>query len=305
MRSSPLRWIVFALVALVAACGRGGADRQPGPARIVVSIPPLEGLARALAPEAEIVTLLPPGMSEHGFELTPGAIAATGRADLVVLVGAGLEPQVERLLKAQGERAGREVIRFGDVVGVHADPHAGHDHGPGEACEHDHGGVDPHLWLDPALVEQFVPELAAAVARVAGDAESVTEHAMAFLERVRDVDRAHRSALEPFSGKAIVTQHGAFSRLAERYGLRIAAVLRAGETTEPTPALIAEVARLAREGEIAAIFAEPQSSAAEAERLAERAGLRVGVLDPLGSGDWEALMRGNLEALVEGLSGGR
>ena len=298
------------LFAFLPACSREPEPPANRPVRIVVSIPPLEGLVRELAPGAEITTLVPPGMSEHGFEITPASIAATGAADLVVLVGAGLEPQVERLLFAQAERGARTVIRFGDIVGVSADPHAGHDHGPGEDHDHAHSSdldSDPHLWLDPVLVERFIPALSQSVMSAmlrAGDesgAANLEAHTARLLTRVREIHAQHETCLEPFRGHAIVTQHAAFGRLAARYHLEIAAVLRAGEMSEPTPAVIAQVAALAREKGVKAIYAEPQSSSADARRLAEATNLRMLTLDPLGKGNWEELMLQNLESLIEGL----
>ena len=43
---------------------------------------------------------------------------------------------------------------------------------------------------------------------------------------------------------------------------------------------------------------------APAISVTRETGVRVGTLDPLGQGDWEALMLRNLDALVEGLGGG-
>lgn len=100
-----------------------------------------------------------------------------------------------------------------------------------------------------------------------------------------------------------MTHHNAFGRLAARYGLRVEAVLKQGETGEPTPATIAKVTGLARAGTISAVFVEPQSNPALAKRIAAETGVKVLTLDPLGKGEWAAMMRNNLDALVEGLSG--
>lgn len=312
-RPTPLRAALLGALALLAtaltAC-TDRADAEPDadarPVRIVVSIPPLAGLIHELAPEAQVTLLVPPGVSEHNFDITAAAIAATGAADLVVLNGAGLEPQVERLLKSQGERKGRSVIRFGDVVGVTND---GHDHQDGHDHDHDHdhGAIDPHLWLDPVLVERFTPALSQALmsAMLRADDQngmkSLEARTAHLLTRVRAVDQEYREQLKPFTGRSIVTQHAAFGRLADRYGLQVAATLRAGDMVEPTPAVIAQVARLAREQGVKAVFTEPQSSGMDARRLSEATGLKLLVLDPLGTGNWEELMLTNLESLVEGL----
>lgn len=312
-------------VSLVAAgCGDRAGDRAAGgegaeAIRIVVSIPPLSGLVRAVAPEGSVVeVMIPPGTSEHGFELTPSAAAAIGKADLGVVVGLGLDGQIERMLPRRlHEPGGRGPVTFvvADAMDVESDAgaHAGHahDHAHGEDGHHHHGAVDPHVWLDPVLVERMIPGLREAVIRAMerraqgpiddASRKAVEDRAGRLLAEVRAVHAEHERALGPLKGRALVTQHAAFGRLAERYGLVVAATLRPGDSLEPTPGVVAEVSRLVREKEVRAIYAEPQSAPTEARRLAEMTGARFLVLDPLGDGDWAAMMRANLAALVEGL----
>ncbi len=291
--------------------------------RAVVSIPPLVGLVRPLLPQgSEVVSVLPAGASEHGFELTPSAMAALARADLVVVVGMGLEPQIERVLRAN-PRENRELLEMAEAVQVRSSaPFDGdtgegldgdqHDH-DGEEHDHDHahGGVDPHLWLDPELVAKFVAPLRDSiinVMRTKGGMSAVQtvelKGAVRALEKqVEMVDGMYRERLGPFAGRGIVTHHNAFGRLTARYGLRVEAALKQGETGEATPGTIARVTELARAGTISAVFVEPQSNPALARRISAETGVRVLTLDPLGQGEWETMMRNNLDALVEGLSG--
>lgn len=300
-------WIMLMGQASVAGGSSDAASGEPT-LRVVVSIPPLLGIVRPLLPSgAEVSSVLPVGASEHGFEVAPSAINALARADMVVLVGLGLDAQVERVVRAD-PRGGRVVVVFAEAVGVGGD-NATHEHADGD--DHDHGPVDPHLWLDPSLVGRFVAPTRDAVieamrARGGMSAAQTVElkgAVRAFERQVTDIDSRYRSALEPFAGRGIVTHHDAFGRLAERYALRVEAVLRQGETGEPTPATIAKVAGLARAGRISAVFVEPQSNPALAKRLSAETGVKALTLDPLGQGEWASMMRSNLDALVEGLSG--
>jgi zinc/manganese transport system substrate-binding protein len=266
--------------------------------RVVVSIPPLRGLVEPMFPEGTVfTTLVESGRSVHGFEPTPAHMASLARADVVVIVGLGLEGRVADAVRHGGTRAG--LIEMASVLGIEGGGHAsheGHDHGEGEAC----GLVDPHLWLDPVLARDFVAALPGLVpARAAERAASAGPGMVAAIE---EIDALYRERLAPFAGRAIVTHHASMGRPAAQYGLRVAAVLRPVETVETSAGDIA-AARAAIEAEgVGAIFVEPQFSGSTAERLAESAGVRLVVLDPLGSGDWFAMMRSNLDALVEGLS---
>jgi zinc transport system substrate-binding protein len=309
---APLGTVVAAVVVLVgvlvAGCGPSSTEppaRQPGPPRVVVTIAPLAGLVRGVAgPDAEITTLLPAGASPHGFELTPDDVRAMARADVIIAVGVGLEPWLERRLRSAPDLA-RRAASFADLVGIDApivhahegDGHPGHE-------GHNHGPVDPHLWLDPVLVESFVAALPAVLAdRVAeGLPPDLTERAADLAARVRATHDAYTVRLAPFEGASIVANHAAFVRTCERYGLTLAGVLRPNDAAEPTPTELADAQRAIADAGAVAVFAEPQYDTTLAERLAAATGVPLGTLDPLGTGDWFEMMSANLDEFERVLS---
>ncbi|NUQ53100.1 MAG: zinc ABC transporter substrate-binding protein [Phycisphaerales bacterium] len=301
--------------------------REPGAARIVATIAPLGALTRELLPEgAQLRVLLPPGRSEHGYEPTPVDIAALARADVVVYVGLGLEPRVEEFLK-KNPSARRVDLSMAASLKLEGDEH-NHEHEHGHAGDagrgggsettsddphagHDHGPIDPHVWLDPVLVKEFVTPLADAVdhaVRAAGPMSAEQETKLAALrealaKKVDDLHAEYGAALEPLAGRSIVTHHSAWGRLAGRYGLKVAAVLRPIETAESTPADIAGAVAAVKERGAGAIFVEPQFNNESAKRVADAAGVKMLVLDPLGGEDYFVMMRTNLTALQDGLAG--
>lgn len=277
------------------ACSRAPDPGDDGQVRVLVSIPPLAGLVEAMLPEgAQVESLIPVGSSVHAYQLRPDDRARVARADLVVMVGLGLEGGATGLLESAEDR----LVRFDTVVGI-TDPHAGHTHGPD--CDHGHG-PDPHLWLDPDLVTKLVRELHPRFMTLPEmDQASLTGRTNNLLVQIGVVDSRYQQQLWPMEGQAIVTHHNAWSRLTDRYGLRVAAVLRPIATGEPTPAELAQAREaIEREG-ATTIFVEPQFDAALAKRLAENAGVQVRQLDPIGDGDWSAMMLDNLAQLVEGI----
>lgn len=327
--SRPLTGLLVVLLGLLGvALALTGCEREardPDQLSVVVSIPPLKSLVEPLLPPgSEIRVLLPPGVSEHALDLRPSDAAALAEADLVVLVGLGLEYRVERQLERQSSRRARHsprIIRLAETAGLAkpgdhhhahhncADPHHHHHH---DHKHEDADGLDtdPHLWLDPVLVRTLPPAVADAVrATLQGrdrwdeDRASTLDQALAsLLEEIEGVHRAYETRIEPFRGEAIVTHHAAFGRLASRYGLRIAEVLRPYESAEPTPGHIARTASKIKAENIRAVFVEPLYRGGEARRVAESAQIRLGRLDPLGTGDWAAMMLGNLDELERALA---
>lgn len=295
----------------VAASARAQAQPSEKPLRVVVTVAPLRGIIEPLLPKgSSIKVLMPPGRSEHGYEFSAADLRELAKADLVFYVGLGLEPRLESLL-SKDPRPTRVAACFADAAGIKAEPaeHEHHDDPTHAEDEHEHP-LDPHLWLDPVLVKQVVPKLAAAVHR-AGGSESKPDAALnpALAKRADDhaarigtVDEEYRQKLAPFKGRAIVTHHNAFPRLADRYGLRVAAVIRGLENAEPSPEKMEEVVKAIKKEQVPTIFVEPQYSAGLAERIAREAGVKVSRIDPIGDGDWFKLMERNLESLVKGLS---
>jgi zinc transport system substrate-binding protein len=300
------RGIASALLALLGVIGLlpGCEPACPDPAplahggTVVVSIPPLAGLVRPLLPpNSEVTVLVPAGRTAHGYRPTPEDIAAIGRADAVVLVGMNLETGMAKAVR------GKPVIKMSEVLGLDEDPHAGHDHS-GDEHDHDHAAhTDPHLWLDPVLAARFVRALPGAVPESLRN-EETAQNAEWLAEKIDGIDAEYAERLAPFAGRAIVTHHASFTRVAERYGLEVAAVLRAIETLEPSPADIAGAVRAIEDRGVGAIFVEPQFGVTSATRVADSAGVELVTLDPLGDGNWIELMRANLDALVTGLGAG-
>ncbi len=282
-----------------------GESRHTGP-RAIVSLPPLISLVQPLIDAAAggdkprpVTSLIPVGRSEHGYEIPPARLAELLEADLVVLIGLGLEPQVERFLAERAPTGVRRVVRLADVAGIdHGAADHDHEHGPDGECLHH--GADPHLWLDPVLVERLVGSLEEALiasGRVDdGAAARVRAAGTALRERIRAVHERYALACGAFPSKLIVVGHDAWGRLAARYGLQTVAI--AGlNATEPTPAALERARKAVEEHRLSAIFVEPQLSDRAGRRIASLTGVEVRRLDPLGSGDWFAMMESNLSEL--------
>ena len=109
---------------------------------------------------------------------------------------------------------------------------------------------------------------------------------------------------------AVVVSHAAFGYLTRRYRLEQVPVMGAAPESEPSPAALAAIVRLARQRKVQAIFFEPLVSRRLAETLALEVGARTLVLNPIeGLTREEAaarkgyldLMATNLDSLREGL----
>ncbi len=312
----------------LSGCSRpadSGAALEAGqPISAVVSIAPLREVVEALLPEgSEVHVLVPTGASPHGYAPSPSDIARLDRADLVVLVGMGLEGPSASLL--DNARPGRSIV-FAHIVedvlaeemfGQHvcnavvapsenapadAQSKDGHSHGAHASCTH---VGDPHLWLDPALMKRLVQGVADHLET--RGAAPTPARVTALTDRIEQADREARQVLSEVAGGRLITQHDAWRRFASAYELEVlGSVLPAG-VGQPTAgdmkrALDAiEAARAASSLPIA-IMTEPQLDPRIAQRVAQSARLPLGMLDPLGEGDWFALHVRNARVIADTLS---
>lgn len=316
----PTGWAFLALFLAMAAQAAGAP-----PITVVAAIHPIADLVRQVAgAEAEVITLLPPGVSPHTFEPTPGTIQAVAKSRIFFAVGAGLEIWAGKLIRAAAARdltvvdlaqgvplitdletadaaAGRKLR--GAALGL--DEENGRDHGHDESGHA--GGVNPHYWTDPVLALGMVDRIETALlAALPGSRDGIAQRAANLRTRLRELDAEIRRAVAGFRSRRLVTFHNSWPYFARRYGLELAGVIETAPGREPSPRHLLQIVAAIRALKIPVVFAEPQLPARPAEVIAQEARVRILILDPIGGVPPDRvgyldLMRYNLHVLEEGL----
>ena len=191
-----------------------------------------------------------------------------------------------------------------------SDDHDEHDdHESGDHDDHDHSGGDPHIWLDPLSVADAVPAIIEA-AIAAGADTSVRACGQDYIDELEALDGEIRATLAviPDDARYLVTNHDAFGYFANRYDFEVVGTVIPSLSTlaETNPADLADLAAVIEELDIPTVFSEEQTSARDAEALADAIpGLTVVALDS-GSlrdtdDDYLSMMRRNAAAIAEAL----
>lgn len=288
---------VLAVTALFAttACGAAatGSDAPAeGTPQVLAAFYPLQWLTEQVGgPDVTVTSLTAAGVEPHDLELGVPQMAQLEDATLTVYIK-GVQPAVDEAVtpdRAFDAATAIATLPSGAPAGGHAEGEAGHE-----------VPYDTHLWLDPARFATVATELGERLA--AAD----PAHAQAYKERagrtatsLSTLDQDFARGLADCSTKTMVTAHEAFGYLADRYQLKQVGITLDPET-EPSPARIAEVARLAKAEKVTTVFTESLVSPKVAEVLASEVGARTVVLDPLESkpaGDYLSGMRSNLRTL--------
>lgn len=286
-----------------AACGSptGAAGGSPGGERpkVLAAFYPLEWVTgRVGGDDVELGTLTAPGVEPHDLELTPRQIAEIAQADLVVYLK-GVQPAVD---EAVAEHA---PDRSFDVASAVSTIPAAEEHGHDEEAEghgHEEADYDPHLWLDPSRFATVATRLGDRLAEAdAAHADGYRSRAAATAKELTDLDEEMREGLAGCAGRTVVTSHAAFGYLADRYKLKQVGISGIDPESEPSPARLAEVAKVAKQEKVTTIFTEELVNPKVAEVLAAEVGAKTEVLNPIESrpetGDYLSAARENLARL--------
>lgn len=333
---SAVRSLLLATTALCAGALGATAHAASQPPEVVASILPVYALATALAEDpARVHLLVPAGASEHTYALRPSDAAQLSRAQLVVWVGPATEPFLPKALAALppsvaslsllevSQKAGAVLpLRSGGIWGdghhhdhdhnhtaQHSDEHQHHHHDEEDSAlglkPHavDPTSLDPHLWLDPQRVRQWLPALVAAFRTADPD------HAAGYDQRAAELDQALigldadlRQTLSSVQGAPYLVFHDAYQYLESRYGLTPVGALTIDPGQAPGARRMSELRQQIKATNARCLFAEPQYSPTLLQRLAEGTGARVATADPLGQAaagrSGFALYQQNLTALA-------
>lgn len=278
---------LVALGATLAACsGDGGGST--GDRLVVVTSTSIPGV---LATEVggdlvEVETLIPPGTDPHTFDVTPGDVRTIAEADVVLLIGLGLDDFLHDVIESGNDSVRVAIVTDGVQLLEDGDDHEDEDEHDettehdAEEDDHDHGEFDPHVWQDPLRVKVMVENIADALA--AADPDNASTYQDNAVEYQATLDDTHEQiealvAEIPAERRKLVTNHDAFAYFADRYSLDVVGTVIPGTSSDADPSAgsIAELTELIRDEGVAAIFAEALIDPAVAESLASDTGVEI------------------------------
>ncbi len=177
---------------------------------------------------------------------------------------------------------------------------------------HDHSGLDPHAWLDPANARAWLRVIAAELSAAdPANAEAYAANAAAADAEIAALDTALAARLKPVAGKPFTVFHDAYGYFAGHYGLTVAGSIALGDAAAPGAARLAELRAELDEGDVVCAFPEAQHDPALVATVAEGTGVRIGgTLDPSGStlpagpGLYAALLTAMADTLIDCLDAG-
>jgi zinc transport system substrate-binding protein len=227
----------------------------------------------------EVEVMVEPGANPHIYEPKPAQMAAISKAKIYFAIGVTFE---EIWLKKLASANPKMKIVHTEH-GIQKMPMAAHHHDEEKEHKkesHDHGVLDPHVWLSPLLVMVQARNILTALQEVDPAHHAVYEaNYKAFITMLVDLDGELRSVFTGKQGLQFMVFHPAWGYFAHAYGLKQVPIEIEGK--EPKPAQLKELIDHAREHKIKVVFVQPQFSSKSAEQVAREIGGQVAFVDPL------------------------
>ena len=154
--------------------------------------------------------------------------------------------------------------------------HALHDHGHENDHHeqgHDHGPVNPHVWLDPRRAIRQVETIRDGLSRAIPSCRGTfSANAAALSGRLRRLDVDLERQLRPFAGKSFVVFHDFAPYFADRYGLKTEFLVEVPEQN-PTPEDLRRVSDQVRSSSLRTLLSGPQEGSRSFNTLAADLGV--------------------------------
>jgi zinc transport system substrate-binding protein len=245
-----------------------------GKIKVVATIYPLYEFSKRIGGDkVDVSILVPAGAEPHDWEPGPKDIIKIESAKIFVYNGAGFERWVGGTLKGIESK---NLIIVDSSSGIMLLDN----------------GSDPHMWLDPISAEHQVDLIKDALIRSdPQNSEYYNTNADSLKKELILLDVEIRSELGTSKKKVFITSHAAFGYFSKRYGLTQVSVAGLSPDVEPSPAKIAEIIEIAKKNDIKYIFFETLVNPRMSEVIANEAGARTLVLNPI-----EGLSRADMDS---------
>ncbi len=217
---------------LLAACGQMPPAERSAPARtttgnklrVIATTNIVADVVRQVGGDKiELTALLPPGSDPHSYQATPDDLRRLNDAQVIFVNGLHLEEAMAPVLENLDTPT--PVVSVND--GVVTRELNGEEHDAAAAATsdaHDHDGVDPHTWMNPANVVVWSENITRALSELdPANAASYTAAAAAYVAELKQLDDELRTqfATIPVAQRKLVTDHDNLGYLADAYGFTV------------------------------------------------------------------------------------
>ncbi|WHY76550.1 metal ABC transporter substrate-binding protein [Neobacillus sp. WH10] len=220
---------------ILSACtnDKGQSQKKKNQLTIYTTVYPLQYFTERIGGKyVDVKTIYPPGADEHSFEPSQKDMMNLADSDLFFYIGLGLEGFVEN---AKGTLKNEDVtlVPTADKLKLPKDKHTAEE---GEGHEdHDHGDVNPHVWLDPIYSKEMAAVIRDSLTKkMPQNKDFFNENYQKLAAELDELNSEYEQTISSAKHKKIIVTHAAFGYWEQRYGIEQISISGLSTTNEPT-----------------------------------------------------------------------
>ncbi|KMM35936.1 adhesin [Alkalihalobacillus macyae] len=299
---------------LLMACSPKDSNSENGDTiDIYTTLYPLEYFAERIGGnDVNAESIIPPGSDAHSFEPTTKTMTKLAESDIFIYNGAGMEGFAEAVKETLQKE---DVTVLETAEGIHFDEteeehevHADEESHDG----HEHGDINPHLWIDPILSIQLAENIKNTLVDTAPEKkETFEENFTALKDDLLALDESFKDMASNAPKKEFLISHDAYSYWESRYGLNQLSVSGLSPSQEPTQKQLEDIIEKAESYNISYMLFEQNATPKPAKAVQQELGLEtlsIHNLSVLSEKDIEnnetylTLMEKNIETMKKALA---
>jgi len=251
-------FLILLLSLILVSCTNKNNDNNKN---IYTSIYPIEYLTKGIVGDKyKVINIIPTGVEIHGWEPSMKTVASMSDSQLILVNGLGLESWADSVSESVGESKIVEVNKGIDYIKLTET----------EKEEHSHGDYDPHIWLSIKNMLVMAKNIEEEVVKLDPENKSYYEKNLERLESsLKELDGKFETALENYSGKAIIVPHDAFGYLVRDYNLKQIPIEGINSSSEPDLGTVAKIVDKAKSDNVNTVFYEYGGSDKIAKTIAK------------------------------------
>ncbi|MBD2796748.1 zinc ABC transporter substrate-binding protein ZnuA [Xenorhabdus sp. 18] len=270
-------------------------------ADVITSIRPLGFIAAAIADGVtKTQVLLPDGASPHDYALRPLDVQKINQADLVVWVGPDMETFLAKpiaKIERNKQLALAELSAIKPLLLKNSEESKSGEDGKNLSAEsyqhkheenhghHHHGEYNMHLWLSPEIAGEAAKAIyERLVEQYPQQKQQLEVNLRKFNGQLAQTDKNIANVLKPIRKQGYFVFHDAYGYFEKHYQLAPLGVFTVNPEIQPGAQRLHNIRTQLVEQKARCIFAEPQFRPAVIHAVAKGTDVRIGILDPLGSG---------------------
>ncbi|WP_400194850.1 metal ABC transporter solute-binding protein, Zn/Mn family [Lysinibacillus telephonicus] len=293
--------LLFALILVLTACNSTNIDtnsvsettsnqEKSKKLNIYTTVYPLSYFAERIGGDyVNVSSIYPPGANEHTFEPTQQDMMKLADSDLFFYIGLGLEGFVENA-KETLENENVKLVAAADSVSdeklnattehEHAHEEEEHEHAEDEHAheegshdEHNHGDIDPHIWLSPTIAQDLALSIKNELVEALPEQEKTfNDNYNQLVSELESLDQDLKKMSSEAATKTFFISHASFGYIAQTYGLEQVAVAGLNSQSEPSQKELTQIVEQAKELNIKYILFEQNVSSKLASVIQKEVG---------------------------------